>query len=149
MPLGGQSFISSTVGTYGNPKLKVITTSNPNANTEISQTVTAGKAWEILGCSVALAATVQTPWPSLTITDGTNRYYQSLAGTAALNAGVSAQISWAPGAIALGGAADTVRQGSLPWGLIIPEGHVIATVTTGIGANCDYASMFIYVVEYS
>lgn len=127
----------------------VVTTSDPAANTEISQTVTAGKYWRFLSASVQMVqGATQTPWPSLVFDDGTSVLFQGYSGTAAMSASTTTQHSWAPGNLNLGSAASVVNTGSAPNGFVLGPGYRIRTVTTGIGANSNYGVMKIYVVEF-
>ncbi len=109
------------------------------ANTEVSDTVPATKWWFLLSVSVQLVqGATQTPWPSLVIDDGANIVFQGFSGTAAMSAATTTQHTWAPNLPALGSAASTANTGPLPYGLLLPGGYRIRTVTTGIGANSNY-----------
>lgn len=109
---------------------------------------TNAKSWFLFGVSVQLVQGItQTPFPSLIIDDGANVLFQSFAGSAALNASVTSQYTWAPGLAAVGGAAATAAQGPLPSSLILPSGYRIRTSTTGIGANTDYGVPSYFVCE--
>lgn len=130
-------------------RLLVKTTTNPAANTEFSITVPAGESWQLFSVTVNLVETVQTPWPALTIKDSAGTLvFQAQAGTAARAATNTSQITWAAGMPTLGAAADTVVQGTLPEGLIVGSGFVIASLTAGIGANCDYGAASLLVLKY-
>ncbi len=131
--------------------LKTYTGTNQAANTEFTETVPAGVTWLLLGVSAVLNAGItQTPWPSLTITDGTNTVWQAFAGTAAIAAATgNVRCSWAIEATQSGGAADTARTGGLPVNMYLPAGFVVASATAGIGANDDYAAPSFLVIEYS
>jgi hypothetical protein len=134
------------------PLLAVTITANPAANNEFTTTVPVREVWLLQSVSVQLVETVQTPWPSLTITPPAPNnaiVFQSLAGTVAMQASLTAQITWAQGVPTLGGAADTVRTGTLPGELYLGPGTVIASVTAGIGANCDYGSAAIAYLKYT
>jgi len=117
---------------------QIVLSNDPGAGAEFLFTVPAGQKWILKSVSVQLVETVQTPWPSLVLDDGTNIYFKSLAGTAAMAATNTSQISWFEGATLIGGAADTTRQGTLPFAMVLLAGHRIRSVTAGIGANCDY-----------
>lgn len=109
---------------------------------------TGPRAWLLLGYSVScVQGATQTPFPSLVVDDGTNIIFQGFCGTAAINASVTAQCSWAPGLIAVGSGASTANTGPLPEGLVLPPGYRVRTLTTGIGANTNYGSPTIFVSE--
>lgn len=113
-------------------------------------TVPASTWYALKSVSVSLAqGATQTPWPSLIIDDGTNVLWQGFAGTAAMNASVTGQFTWAPNLPALGSGASTVYQGPLPDGLILAPGYRVRSSTTGIGANSDYGIARLWVVTYS
>jgi hypothetical protein len=60
--------------------IKPVTGTDPAANAEISETVPAGKWWQLLAVSVVLVQGItQTPQPMLTLDDGTNVFYASSA----------------------------------------------------------------------
>lgn len=129
---------------------KRVAGANPAANTEISDTVPAGTYWLLRAVSVQLVQGItQTPWPSLVIDDGTNILFQAFAGTAAVSASITTQVTWAPGLTPVGSAASTVTLGPLPEGFILPAGYRIRTITTGIGANTDYGvpSYFVSTID--
>lgn len=106
------------------------------------------KSWMLLGVSVQLVqGATQTPFPSLVIDDGANIVFQAFAGTAALSAATTSQYSWGPNLPAVGGAAATAATGPLPFGLVLPSGYRIRTITTGIGANTDYGAPSYFICE--
>ena len=124
---------------------------DPAANTEISETVPEGKAWELLGVRVALVqGLTQTPAPALTIDDGTNVFYASPGSTTAQSASTTVTYHWGRGLVVSGlvGTTPNIRAvAPLPEGLVLPAGYRIKTVTAGIGANSNYGAPVLYVVE--
>lgn len=125
---------------------------NPAANTEISETVPAGKSWLLIAVSVSLVqGATQTPQPILQIDDGTDVIYESFGSSAAQASSTTCRYTWAPGLDLTGqiGATTNVHStASLPEGLLLPAGYRIKTVTLGIGANTDYAAPSLFYVEY-
>ena len=109
---------------------------------------TQSKSWLLLSASVSLAqGATQTPNPTLIIDDGSNVVFQSTPLASAINAGVTAQVTWAPGVALSGGGAATVCTIPIPYGLVLPTGYRIRTSTAGIGANTNYAAPSYLVVE--
>lgn len=128
--------------------LKTVAGADPAAGSECTITVPAGKWWEIMGFSVSLAqGATQTPWPSLTLDDGTTVFWQGFSGTAAMSVSTTTVHSWAPGLTAAGAAASTANQGAFPAGIVLPAGYRIKTVTSGIGANSNYGPPILFVCE--
>lgn len=124
------------------------TGSNPAANTEISETVPAGKMWQLLSVTVSCVQGItQTPQPTLTITDGTVTLFQGFGASSAQNASVTTQYTWAPGNTLTAGAAATVATAPLPAGMWLMPGSVIATSTIGKGANTDFGAPAFLVLE--
>lgn len=130
--------------------LRSFTGTNRAANTEFTETVPAGLWWLLMSVSVSCAqGATQTPWPSLIVDDGTLILFQAFAGTAAISAATTVQVTWAPGLPAVGAAATTANTGPLPSGLLLGPGYKIRSLTTGIGANTDYAAPQILVTEFN
>lgn len=128
--------------------IKRVAGANPAANAEVSDAVPAGKAWFLMSVSVQLVqGATQTPFPSLTIDDGANILFQGFAGTAAVSAATTTQVTWAANLPASGAAASTATTGPLPFGLVLLAGYRIRTSTTGIGANTDYGIPSYFVCE--
>lgn len=128
--------------------LKTYTGSNPAGAAEVSETVPAGVMWELLAVTVNFVTATQSPWPALKATNGSATLFQTLCGTAAITAGTTVQCSWIATAPALGAAATTSNQGTLPAKLLLPPGAVISTVS-GTITNCDYGAPVITAIEYS
>lgn len=124
---------------------------NPAANTEISETVPAGKAWLLKAVSVALVQGItQTPQPILVIDDGTDVVFESFGSSAAQAASTTCRYTWAPelsltGQIGTG--ANIHSMAPLLEELVLPAGYRVRTVTLGIGANTDYGVPSLYVAE--
>ena len=126
---------------------------NPAANTEITETVPAGKFWELISFSVALVQGItQTPQPILQLDDGTDVIFESFGSSAVQAVSTTCRYTWAPGLPLTGqvGATTNVHStGGLPEGLILGPGYRIKTLTIGIGANSDYGAPSLLYVEYS
>ena len=130
---------------------KVIVGTDPAANTEITETVPAGKLWQVYAVSVACVQGVtQTPQPILIIDDGTNVVYESFGSTAAQAVSTPCRYTWAGGLVISGQVGATTNVHSvapLPNDLLLPQGYRIRTSTLGIGANTNYGAPTIFVVE--
>lgn len=122
----------------------VVTGTNPAANTEISETVTAGQVWEIVAVSIVLVqGATQTPQPILVIDDGTDVMFEMFGSSGAQQASTTCRYTWAPGATLtgqIGATANVHSTAPLPSGLVLVAGSRIRTSTIGIGANSDYAA---------
>jgi hypothetical protein len=123
-------------------KEQVVLGSDVAANTEISETVTAGETWELVAVSVSLAqAATQTPLPILIVDDGTSVIFEMFGSTTVQAVNTTTQYTWFPGAPLTGqvGATTNVHStGPLPPGLTLKAGSRIRTSTIGIGANSNY-----------
>lgn len=121
-----------------------VTGANPAANAEFTITVPAGERWLLLAVTVAMVqGATQTPWPRITIDDGTNVLFAAHSGTAAQAASTTCQHSWIVGGPAIGPSGVTtavVAQGALPPGLVLEAGSRIISITAGLGANSDYGA---------
>lgn len=126
---------------------------NQAANTEITETVPAGKWWHLVAFSVSLVQGItQTPQPFLVIDDGTDVILEIPGSSAAQAASTTCRYTWAPGLTLTGqiGVTTGVRSvAPLPSDLILAAGFRIKTATIGLGANSDYAAGSLYVIEYS
>lgn len=130
----------------------VVTTvsgADPAANAEVTITVPALTWYVLLAVTVNLVATVQTPLPNLVLTDGTSEFFSAPGASAVSTAGVTSQFTWAPTLSLTAGAALTRNYAPIPVGIILPPGYKITTVTTGLGANCNYGVPVAYVRKYS
>jgi hypothetical protein len=148
MPNVGDVLSDNTI--VGPAVRKVVTGTDPPANTEFSQTVPTGKYWQLFAVSVSLVqGATQTPQPTLIIDDGTTTFSQSLGASSAQNASVTTQYNWAPGNLLTAGAAATVATAPLPKDLLLPAGYRIRSSTIGIGANSNYGAPAFFVLEFS
>lgn len=150
----GELIAALTGGAPANkfPIAKLVLGTDPAANVEISETVPAAKAWELIAFTVVLVqGATQTPLPSLVIDDGTTAYLTVPGASAALNASVTSRFTWAQGQPLTGGAALTINTAPLPPGvrLILPAGYRIKTSTSGIGANSNYGAPTLSIIEYA
>jgi hypothetical protein len=123
-------------------KPQVVLGTDVAANTEISETVTAGETWELVSVSVALVqGATQTPLPILIVDDGTSVIFEMFGSTTVQATSTTTQYTWFPGAPLTGqvGATTNVHStGPLPPGLVLKAGSRIRTSTIGIGANSNY-----------
>lgn len=126
-----------------------VVSSNPAANTEASITVPAGQTWLILSARLTVAqGATQTPLPSLTIADSSGNVVGSYAGaSAATSASTTSTFDWSPGAPLTAGAGATFNRSPLPEGLVVKGGWVIATSTSGKGANTDLSALALHVMK--
>jgi hypothetical protein len=107
-------------------------------------TVPAGQRWLLKAVTVVcVQGATQTPWPTLTIDDGTNVLFAAKSGTAAQALDTTCRHSWAPnGPLTIAGATTAViATGPLPADFVLEAGYRISTVTAGIGANTNYGVM--------
>lgn len=133
---------------------KVITGTNPAANTEVYQTVPAGKYWGLVAVTVSLAqGLVQTPQPILRIANKAgNVVYESFGASSAQAFSTTCLYTWAPGlplSAPVGTLTDVHATAPLPEGLVLPPYYRITTNTLGKGANSDYGAPVFFVVEFS
>lgn len=126
---------------------------NQAANTEISETVPAGKTWQLVSVSVALVqGATQTPQPLLQLDDGTNIFFEQFGSSAAQAISTTCRYTWAVQSAFTGqiGATTNVHSTApLPDQLFLPGGYRIKTSTIGIGANSDYGVPSLFVIEYA
>jgi hypothetical protein len=130
---------------------KVFIGTDQAANTEITETVPAGKDWLLLAVSVALVQGItQTPQPILVIDDGTNVLFEGFGASAAQAVSTTCRYTWAPGltlTACVGATTNVHANAPLPEGLVLGPGYRIKTVTLGIGANTNYGAPTLYLVE--
>ncbi len=126
---------------------------NPAANTEFSETVPAGKQWQLVSVSIALVqGLTQTPQPILVIDDGVNVVFESMGSSAAQAVSTTCQYTWGadlPLTGQIGSGTNVHSTAPLPDGLLLPAGYRVRSVTVGIGVNSDYGAPSLYVVEYA
>jgi hypothetical protein len=122
------------------------------ANTEFSETVPTGKAWQLISVSVALVqGATQTPQPILIIDNGSTVIFENFGSSAAQAVSTTCQYTWSAGLTLSGqvGATTNVHSTSgLPANLVLNAGYRIRSSTIGIGANSNYGSPAIFVMEY-
>lgn len=125
---------------------------NPIAGAEVSETVPAGKFWELTAVSLVLAqGLTQTPQPILVIDDGTDVIYESFGASAAQAASTTCRYNWAPGLALsglIGSGVNIHAVAPLPTCLILGPGYRIRTSTLGIGAATDFSAPSLHVVQY-
>jgi len=132
--------------------LKVVTGTNPAANNEVSETVPAGKYWQLISFAVTcVQGATQTPNPSFIIDDGTNVQYLAPGFTTAQSISTTVRYMWGANykEFDLTGTSPN-RYGSktLPGVMLLSPGWRVRTSTSGIGANTDYGAPSVIVMEY-
>jgi hypothetical protein len=145
--------IASIGVNFGSGEFRVVSGTNPAANTEVSETIAAATYWEVVAVKLTMVqGLTQTPQPILLIDDGTTVIYESFGSSAAQAASTTCVYTFAAG-LALSGqvgtGANVHSHAPLPAGLILGPGYRVRTSTLGIGANSDYGVPVIYVVEYA
>lgn len=131
-----------------------LTGTDPAANTEISETVAAGKGYELLSISVACVQGItQTPQPILVLKDAAGKIiYENFGSSAVQAVSTTCQYTWAPNLTlsAQVGATTNVHSTSpIPLGFILLPGYTITTNTIGKGANTDYGAPILYVARFN
>lgn len=140
---------------YKNPKFRSFTGTNPAANTEISETVPAGKAWLLLSVTLTNAqAGAGATQPILQIKDPAGVViFENFGSTTTQAISTTCRYSWSSGGgapSALVGATTGVHAVSgLPDALYLPAGSTIGTSSVGLSASTDFAAPQITVLEYS
>jgi hypothetical protein len=138
------------MGRRGLPVAK--TGTDPAANAEISETVPAGKYWEVISVTALLVqGATQTPFPILILDDGTTELWEGYGAAAAQDASTTARYTWSqggpgPGAL-LGATPDLHANAALPK-MILGPGYRVRTNTVGKGANTNWGAPRLLVVEY-
>jgi len=127
---------------------------NPAANAELSTTVPAGEAWELVSYSVACVQGItQTPQPILRISNPAGAViFESFGSSGAQAASTTCQYTWGAGlplTAQVGATTNVHSTGGLPTGLVLEAGSIVASVTVGIGANTDFGAPQIYVRKLS
>lgn len=125
---------------------------DPAANGEVSDTVPAGKTWQLLAVSIPLVqGATQTPQPILIIDDGTNVIFEFFLASAAQAVSTTCRYNAAPDlplSAPIGATTDVHATAPLPSGLFLPPGFRIRTNTLGKGANTDYGIPSYLVIVY-
>ena len=132
--------------------IAVLSGTNPAAGSEVSETVAAGKLYELMAVRIScVQGLTQTPQPILQIKDSAgNVVFESLGSTTAQSVSTTVAYNWAPGLTTSGliGSTPNIKAfAPLPAGLVLPAGYQIVTTTVGIGANTDYAAPILYVAR--
>jgi hypothetical protein len=132
--------------------LRLFSGTDVAANTEILETVPAGKWWQLISVSVQLVqGATQTPQPILVVDDGTSVIYEAFGSTTAQAVSTTCRYTWASGHTLSGlvGATTNVHSvAPLPERLLLAPGSRVGTSTIGIGANSNYGIPSLYVVEF-
>lgn len=131
-------------------KFKTVSSTDPAANVECSITVPADKYYKIVSASVSCAqGATQTPLPALQVADASGNVVAQFNGaSAAQSASITSQYNWFNGAVITAGAALTVNQAPIPPDVIVPPNYVISTATAGKGANTNFGTLNLFVIEY-
>lgn len=128
---------------------KVVTGTDPAAGAEISQTVTAGKAWELQAMTFQFVtdATAANRRVTVIFDDGTSIFSQ-VPSEAPQAASVTARYHIAPGLARYG---TTLENKGYPLAiprLVLSGGFRIRTDTTNLQVGDNYGAPVLYVVEY-
>jgi hypothetical protein len=125
-------------------------TSDPAANTQISQTVPTNESWRFISATVTFvtSATVANRNPSLVFDDGTNVFarMQARNNITATNTTV---LTWGCGLISGTDIVLNVLNMSAPCGTRLNAGYKITTATIGMDATDNYGAMTIYYEKFS
>ena len=138
-------------GAYRWPVALTVTGTNPAANTECADVVTAGKLWLLRSYQVTcVQGLTQTPLTSLIIKDVAGNTLLSYPGTSsAQNSSVTLAMRWSTNLPLTAGGAATTATAPMDNFIYVPEGYTIGTSTAGIGANTNHGAPIIFVYEYS
>jgi hypothetical protein len=132
--------------------LRIVTGTDVAANTEFSETVPAGKYWQLLTVAVTMVqGATQTPQPTLIIDDGTNTQILVAGATTAQSASTTARYHWGGGLQAkdlTGSTPNIWATAPLPDAVLLSPGWRVRSTTTGIGANSNYGPPTLVVVEF-
>lgn len=141
-------FPNITTDTGNKAKFKTVKSTDPAANVEATITVPANTYYKVISASLGVVQGVtQTPTPALSVTDGTDIYWQQNGCSAAISVSTTTQCNWYPGGVLTAGAAATTNNAPMPDDLILAPGDVISTVTAGKGAATDLGKLVLRVVE--
>lgn len=132
--------------------LKVVQGTDPAAGVEISETVPAGKLWDLLSVdtSYVASATVANRGPVLTLDDGTRdlteipNVFQFIVASETWNG-----VCWMQGMGQITGTGGGYRIAPLPSPCLLGPGYRIRTVTTNIQAGDNWGAPVFQVVEYT
>lgn len=130
--------------------LKVITGTDPGAGAEVSVTVPAGMAWDVLSMRVDLvsSAVAGSREPSLVLDDGTTEFAR-VPATIVVSASSTRRFTWTRvGGLQLSGALPTSFAMPIPE-LPLLSGYRVRTVTIALDAGDNYGVPILYVAEYT
>lgn len=135
-------------------RLRVVTGTDPAANTECSDAVTAGKVWKLMAYSVTLAtdANVANRNVALVIDDGTTANVVAAFPSYPTNitASLTKRLAWtAASTLGYSVIGQDQLANSLAPDLVLGPGMNIRTVTTNRQAGDNYGAPLLYVVEYT
>jgi len=124
---------------------------DPAANVEISETVPANKAWQLIAVSVALVnGATAAVRPILVLDDGTDVIYESFGSSVDQAVSTTCRYTWAPNlelSGQVGAGANVHSAASLPEGLVLPAGYRVRTVST-LNAAANYGAPSLFVIQY-
>ena len=131
-------------------QIRVITTADPAANTEIAATaVPTGVRWRLLSFTVSMAQGVtQTPRPALLIRNASAVTLALVPLSADVAASTTVQCTWARGVQAVANNVDTGSMAAPAPDMDLTAGFDILTSTQGIGAGSDYGAATLVVEEF-
>lgn len=129
--------------------VKVITGADPAAGVEISETVPAGRAWELLAVRFTLvtSATAATRQVQLVLQNDSSVEFLRIAANVTQIASLTNSYNFAAG---LGYERSALVQSHMVTGLprlVLPGGYKITTVTASVQAGDNYGAPLLYVVE--
>lgn len=135
----------------GPGNIRVITTADPAANTEVAATaVPANALWRLISYTVSMAqGATQTPRPALLVRSAGTTTLLRIPVNADVAASTTVQCSWGAG---LANTENNVTGGEMVAGIpnnlfLVPTDDVL-TATQGIGAASDYGAATLVVEEW-
>jgi len=139
--------------TLGSGELRVVSGTNPAANTEITEAIAVATYWQLVAVKLTMVQGItQTPQPILLIDDGATVFFEGFGSSAAQAASTTCVYTFAPGLSLtgqIGSGANVHSNAPLPSDLLIGPSYRVRTSTLGIGANSDYGAPVLYVIEYA
>lgn len=135
----------------GNPQLVTYLGTDPAANTEISETVPAGKMWRLTAFTVAFVtdANVANRFPKLILDDGANEIVRE-GITTAITASLSMVLSFYLGRAtqSVNVTAGGVSAASPLPDIVLPPGSRVRTVTGNLQVGDNYGAPTFTVLEF-
>jgi len=127
---------------------KTVTGSDPAAGAEFSETIPAGKIWNLIAIAVAFVAdaTVASRTPEIIIDDGTNEILR-LTDRTVITASQTRTLQANRFGV-LPADTATVHYFILPLGFELPAGYRVRSVTTNLQAGDNYGAPKLIVDEY-